>query len=160
MDDASLVEVLLEQQRLMLEQQRLMLEQQHTLAHEREGVLRQEAKAEKAEMREEANAEKAELRQEMEKMRGDLTPSPAVSEQQLAALQARIEALHVAKLLSDDEVYAIEDLCADYVALGLRTLEAACATSGATSKLVALVNLSEGIAADGPFARQARRKCT
>ena len=108
------------------------------------------------------------LRREMEckleQMREALTPEPpkeAVSEEQVTALQARLEALHSARLLSDGERDTIEDTIADYLelkaALGRVTLENAHASEGA-SRLLKLVGLSEGIAADGAFARQARRK--
>ena len=111
-------------------------------------------------MRQEAKAEKEELRQEMQKMHEELKPAPAISEQQLTALQARLEALHAEKLLSDDELYALEDMVADFV-----EYESAGAVTHATvhanenaSKLQKLVALSERITADAAFARQARRK--
>ena len=44
-------------------------------------------------------------------------PQDAVSDEQLSTLQARMESLHVAKLLSDDEFFAIEDLCVDFAEL-------------------------------------------
>ena len=149
---------------------------------EREEQMRQEAKAERVEqeakvekLRQEteakAAAEKAELRQEMqqqmEKMREEieekLTPAEAISEQRLASLQARLEALHVAKLLGDDELYALEDMMADYLELKASmgthvvTSEMVYASASA-SKLLKVVGLSEGVAADGAFARQVRRK--
>ena len=44
-----------------------------------------------------------------------MKPAEAIPEQRLAALQARLEALHAAKLLGDDELYALEDMVADFV---------------------------------------------
>ena len=91
-------------------------------------------------------------------------PQPAVDAAQLAALQARLEALHVAKLLADEELHALEDTIADFVELeataGIVTHEAIQATPGdaPAAKLVKLVALSERIVADSAFARQARRK--
>ena len=142
MDDTSFVQLLLEREDKM------------------------EAKTDR--LREEAKAEKEDLRQQMDakmdQMCEALTSAPpkvAISEQQVAALQARLEALHGAKLLSDDEQHALEDLVADYLELeatmGTVTLELAQA-SEAAGKLLKLVALSERIAADGAFARQARRK--
>jgi hypothetical protein len=94
-------------------------------------------------------------------MREELKPAEAITEQRLAALQARLEALHAAKLLGDDELYALEDMVADYYELkssmGVVTLEAMHAYKAA-SQLSKLVALSEGVVADGAFARQARRK--
>ena len=86
----------------------------------------------------------------------ELIPAP-----QLAALQRRLEALHSAQLLSEEELHTLEDLCADYLALKPS------ATVGFTPELISvaatlskLISLSEGMAADGSFARQARRKFT
>jgi hypothetical protein len=96
-------------------------------------------------------------------MREEMKPAEAISAQQLASLQARLEALHAAKLLTDGEVHTLEDTIADY--LELRSLMAGSTvtrdtanSSEAVGKLLKLIGLSEGIAADGAFARQARRK--
>eukprot|EP01045_Picozoa_sp_COSAG04_P017917 COSAG04_NODE_1621_length_6101_cov_11.014750_6_plen_97_part_00 len=94
-------------------------------------------------------------------MREELTPKPAVTEEQLTALQSRLEAIHAAQLLTDDEVFALQDLCADFMAVGLVTADMTAemaSAHAAAAKLLQLVRLSEGIASDGSFARQARRK--
>ena len=39
------------------------------------------------------------------------------TDDELAALQQRATKLHAAQLLADEELYAVEDLCADYVEL-------------------------------------------
>ena len=113
-DDASLVQVLLTQQKLMLEL--------------REEKSRQDAKVEKAELRQEMEAKMQRHQIEMqeradahywEKMREELKPPvEAITKQQLVALQDRLEVLHAAKLLGsagDDELWALEDIVADYV---------------------------------------------
>ena len=143
-DDASLVEVLLGQQRLM---------------HEREEALRRE-------LRDETQAKQDELRQEMQqqqaRLREELQPTEAVSEGQLASLQARLDRLHAAELLGDEEVYALEDCVADFVearaAYDVVTAEIVHANVEVMGKLHKLVALSEGLAQDAAFARQARRK--
>ena len=97
----------------------------------------------------------------------ELTPTAAISEQRLAALQARLEALHKADLLGDDQLYMLEDVVADFVefesAMGgaAVTLEAVHANENARNllKLVKLVGLSERIASDDAFSRQVKRKC-
>ena len=160
-DDASLVQVLLTQQKLMLEL--------------REEKSRQDAKVEKAELRQEMEAKMQRHQIEMqeradahywEKMREELKPPvEAITKQQLVALQDRLEVLHAAKLLGsagDDELWALEDIVADYVEFvssigGVATLELI-HTNEHASKLLKLVALSESIAADRAFARQARRK--
>ena len=164
--DTSLVTVLLEREERMRLEMEAKAEQLRQEVKAEKAVLRQEAKAEKEEQEAKAAADKAELRremqQQMDKMREELKPAEAISEQRLAALQARIDALHQAKLLGDDELYALEDLVADYVELessmGVAlTLETIRANENA-SKLLKLVGLSEHIAADSAFSRQARRK--
>eukprot|EP01043_Picozoa_sp_COSAG02_P036591 COSAG02_NODE_2690_length_8228_cov_10.450732_4_plen_119_part_00 len=81
--------------------------------------------------------------------------------QQVTTLQARLEALHATKLLGDDELYALEDVVADFVeyesSLGIVTLESISANDN-TSKLHKLVALSERLVVDGAFVRQIRRK--
>ena len=112
---------------------------------------------------------KADHKAEMDKLRAELTPAPAqelVSAEQMAALQARLESLHAAQLLSDEEFFALENLCSDY-------LEVKAATAGpltqelvysspakliVVSKLAKLVVVSEGLASDAGLARQVRRK--
>ena len=132
-DDASLVALVLEQQRLM---------------HEREDKLRQEMEA------------------KMEKMRDELTltrtpPAEAISEMQLDALQSRLQALHTAELLSDEELGSLEDAVADFIHLRA-SVEAVTMelvhTNSAAGKAHMLVSLSEGLPKDAALARQARRK--
>ena len=125
-------------------------------------LAREDKMREDLEAKMEAKTEKME--QQLEKMREEMKPAaPAevVSKSQIAALQARIEALHGAKLLGDDELYALEDAVADYLELkpsiGIATLETVNASEVA-SKLLKLISMSEGIATDSAFARQARRK--
>jgi chromosome segregation ATPase len=118
-----------------------------------------EAEAAKAEQR--AEAKMNEMAQLESKLREELAPSPAVNDDQLSALQARIGALHAAKMLSDDEVYALEDSLADYfdllASVTVVTKDMATAQSEA-SKVLKLVVLSERMASDQGFARQCQRK--
>ena len=111
----------------------------------------------------EAKLEKArqEMQSKVEQVEEKLTPAAAITGEQIASLGARLEALHAAQLLSDEELFTLEDTVADYVELqssmGVITLEAAHAIRAA-DKLVKLVALSEGIEVDRSFARQLRRK--
>jgi hypothetical protein len=68
-------------------------------------------------------------------------------DQQLIMLQARLEVLGVAKLLTDDELFAVEDVIAD------SSVEA----SG-DGQVAMLLALSARMASDSAFARQLRRK--
>ena len=150
---------------------------------------REEAKAERAELdakmerqRQETKQQLLQMEAKMEEQRKEMEqqqaliqqqavlkgppPVAAIADEQLAALQARIEGLHATKLLTDDELFALEDLIADYVELtmsvtdGIITKEMiyAMPTVGAASKLDKLVGLSAAMAGDAAFARQARRK--
>ena len=153
--------------------------------------IRQDAKAERDELESKLKAEyKVEMQQqkmehkaeldkmraamearhtaELERLRAELTPAPAeelVSAEQLAALQARLESLHAAQLLTEEEFFALEDLCADFLevqasASGVLTHELVYSNPafGEAAKLAQLIVVSEGLASDAGFARQARRK--
>ena len=128
---------------------------------EREEKLRSEAKAEKAELEARIHAEKVELRKEMQARLTELAPQEAISAERLTALAARLEALHAAQLLTDEELCALEDCLADFVdvraAYSVVTAEVVHANAAA-SKVLKLVLLSEGLAKDAAFVRQARRK--
>ena len=82
---------------------------------------------------------------------------------QIAALEERLETLHEASALSDDELYALEDCLADFLdakagcGLGLVTVEVA-HSNAAVGKLHRLIVLSEGMTKDAAFSRQVRRK--
>ena len=158
-DDASLVQLLLDREDRRLQEIR-SLESPAALA---------KADMKLQEIRQQAATEQDTLRREMgakmDQMRRDQTPTPpevAISEQQLSALQARLGAIHGAKLLSDEELHVLEDLVADYVELEASLAVAitinAAQLSETVGKLLKLVALSERMAADTAFARQVRRK--
>ena len=71
---------------------------------------------------------------------------PPVTEEQLACLQARIEALQAAKLVSDDETFALEDVIGDYVELnataGGQITLAFAQSSDVGRKMLGLIGLS------------------
>jgi hypothetical protein len=68
-------------------------------------------------------------------------------DQQLIALQARLEALGAAKLLTDDELFAVEDVIGDSSGEAL-----------GDDQVAMLLALSARMATDSAFARQLRRK--
>ena len=84
---------------------------------------------------------------------------------QVVALQARLESLHAAKILSDEELYALEDAIADDAEAALgegakggaqeEEQEEEEAVQGGVSRMVAL---SSRMAGDAAFGRQLRRK--
>ena len=134
--------------------------------------IRQDARAERDEFEVKMERQRDEAKAEMEKLRAEiraeLTPAPAqelISPEQLAVLQARLESLHAAQLLSDEEFFALEDACADFLELqgstvGVLSQDLVCSSAayGVAAKLAKMVVVSEGITSDAGFARQARRK--
>ena len=127
-----------------------------------------EARQDAKQLQAEHKAEVDKMRADMEKMRAELAPTlpqELISAEQLALLQARLESLHAAQLLTDEEFFALEDLCADYLevqtfAAGVLTQEVVGSNPayGEVAKLAQLIAVSEGLASDAGFARQARRK--
>ena len=140
-DSSALIERLLEQQKQMMIEQREYMEAK-------------------------LDAKDMELHTRLEQQRAQLTLAPSkaiVSDGQLAALQTRLEGMHTSKLLSPEELHAMEDLCADFLELkavvGVVTNDML-VSHDAVAKIVKLVGLSEHILSDATFARQARRKFT
>eukprot|EP01043_Picozoa_sp_COSAG02_P099679 COSAG02_NODE_35784_length_463_cov_1.131868_1_plen_105_part_10 len=76
---------------------------------------REQAKSERAEMEARLESKLAEQKAQMEEQKKATVARVEHTriEQQLPALQARIEALHAAQLLTDDELLSIEDVIAD-----------------------------------------------
>ena len=117
---------------------------------------RMKEQLEETELRAEARRQR-----EMRELEAKLRPQEAVSAERLSALQARLEAVHAAQLLSDDALHALEDCVADYfdlvASIGVVTTGMASAHSAA-SKLMKLAVLSERMTSDAAFARQCQRK--
>ena len=88
-------------------------------------------------------------------------PHEVISTEQVDALMARLEVLHSAKLLSDDELFALEDMITDFAearaALGAVTMEVV-HTNHAAGKVHKLLSVSEAVPRDTMLARQLRRK--
>lgn len=132
---------------------------------------RAEAKAEKA--RQEAKAQKAEMEAKLEEMEAKLEQQRQETEQQrqqnaklreqallreqtqIATLQSRVQALHAAQLLGDEELYRLEDIIVDG---GCDIDDGAAGGEGGSRVVAQMVALSGRMVADGAFARQLRRK--
>ena len=119
-------------------------------------------------------AKLAQAQADIERLREETAPrkkAPAITDDALAALQARMEALHAAQLLADDELFVLEDLLADFVELQAAVPEGEVLTKDAiysargpqytcapAVKLHKIALLSDKMAPDAAFARQLRRK--
>jgi len=97
---------------------------------------RQEMEAKLEEQRRETDRQRLESEAKLGAVRDD-----RLRDEQLVTLQARLEALHAAKLLGDAELYAVEDIVAD-----------------GGDQVAALLELSGRMVGDGAFSRQLRRK--
>ena len=69
--------------------------------------------AQMKEQKEEVERQRKEMERQMKEMEANLSPVAAISGEQLIRLQARLEKLHAAKLLTDDELFAMEVRTAD-----------------------------------------------
>ena len=123
-----------------------------TLREERSSI-RSEMESQFVQQREEISA----LKQLLDGSKRIHLARDAVTSEQLEAVQARLQALHVAQLLTEQELAKAEDAIADAVELMGVTPELPANDScvGAVLKLVAL---SDGMVGDVSFARQLRRK--
>lgn len=109
------------------------MEKQQTLLLERDAQARQDTEAKLETQRREMEVEDEQGR----------------TEQQTVALQTRVEALHTAKLISDEERDAIEDAVADSLDED---------DTRERDRVARMVALSGRVGADAAFARQLRRK--
>jgi vacuolar-type H+-ATPase subunit I/STV1 len=119
---------------------------------------RQESEAKAERLRQETQRDIEQQRQETQQVRAIASAKSAVSEYQLELLQTRIDALHQAKLLTDDEIGALEDCIADYIDCRSSLDPTADEISLVAEKVKKMVGLSEGMGKDGMLARQLRRK--
>ena len=136
------------------------MEQQQAEARAERQQLEARLEAQRLDSQREREAAAAQL----ERLREDLTPKPApplISDEQLQALQTRLEGLHAAELLTAAERDRLEDRLSDFILLlaaapdGVITTREAANPAAAEAKR--LVVLSERMPADAQFARQARR---
>ena len=115
-------------------------------------------------LRREMEAKMQEQKIELERT---LTPKPVISEEQVSALQARIEAMVATELLTGDECDAVIDLIADHAELTAttgvvtqETLRREFSGSAQVVKLQKIIAVSLAVRADASFARQLRRRLT
>ena len=97
----------------------------------------------------------------------EMTIDQFLQEDTLLTSRQQIQILHNALEMTDEELFALEDLVADYVDLTMSVVDriitrdmiyAMPSVDGVASKLDKLVGLSAAMAGDAAFARQARRK--
>ena len=115
------------------------------LSHMKEERQITEAKMEALRQEQHAKIERMEAKHRAEINGLREAASKADQMRDLLALQSRLETLHAAKLLADEELYAFEDILAEEDDVD-------------GGRVPALITLSGKMAGDGAFARQLRRK--
>ena len=80
------------------------------------------------------------------------------TDDQLERLQERFDALHQAKLLTDDEMFALEDKLSDFIECRSSATVAPGEMGAAAESVRKLVGICEAVSKDGMLARQLRRK--
>ena len=155
-ESSALLERLLARQQDMMERQ--SKEMQSKLEQQRK-----ESETKMEQQRKESEAKMNTIHVKMETMQEELAAPPraVIAKEQLHSLQTRLEGLHTAKLLSDEELGAIEDSLADFLEASagceLVTMEMV-NMNRAVGTVLKLIALSEGMAKDNMFARQLKRK--
>jgi hypothetical protein len=90
----------------------------------------------------------------MEKQRVEM--QALLDQAQMTALQVRVQALHATQLLTDEELYRIEDVIAD--GCEVNDVRVGTSADGRGEQVARMVALSARVAVEGAFARQLRRK--
>ena len=149
--------LLLREERETAERQRQEVEAKLEKQREESEAKLEEQRRHTERQRQESEAKAERLRLEMEKRLHDTKPrraTEAIAEGRLEALQARLQTLHEAKLLSEDDLSRLEDTIADCI----EVLPTADEHERSVERTVRMSQLSEKMAVDASLARQLRRK--
>ena len=139
--------------------------QRHALELKLEEQRREsEAKAEQQRQelnrqRQQSEATAEQLRHEIEQLQAEAAARPplaldAIDEDQLAALQSRLQSMHGAKLLTDDELFSLEDAIVDCI----EVMPTAGASASEVERVSRMLVVASKVPSDGTLARQLRRK--
>ena len=149
----------------MREHQKMQLEREEKLREERNQLemkleqQRQEQRLESEQQRRQFEMKLQQQQQEIEHLRARVAALPqpaaeAIDEDQISVLQSRIQSLYEAKLLTDDELYSLEDAIVDCV----EVLPTAGASASEVEKIRKMLLVSSKVVSDSTLARQLRRK--
>ena len=147
----------------MMEQLRVQVTEQRM--HDKAQREESEAKLEAQQQRHEAQLIQYEAKLEAQrndyeaKLEEQLQDSKTYTlESKLQGVQERLDALHQEKLLTDDEMFALEDIIVDFI----ECRSSGTSTPGEIGVVVErarkLVGVCEGVSKDGMLARQLRRR--
>ena len=138
------------EERAQFREERAQLEAQRQELEAKLGTQRKELQAQLESQRQEWEAKLERQRQSYEAKLE--TQHQALK---LRELQARFEALHASKYLSDDEFYILENLVVDNLS---EEFKRARGEGERHSTVISLMRLSDNVASDAGLARQLRRK--
>ena len=139
---------------------KLQAQQEEAEAQRKEAAAKLEQQRQGAETTLEAQKQEVEAqKKENETLRAELAARPrlakeVVGEEELAALQSRLQSLHDAKLLTDEEAYGLEDAIVDCI----EVMPTAGASAPEVEKVAKMVLVSAKVPGDAALARQLRRK--
>ena len=88
----------------------------------------------------------------------DAQAKSCASDVQLERMQERFFALHQAQLLTDDEMFALEDLVADFIECRSSVTASSGEIGTSAESMRKLVGMCEAVSKDSMLARQLRRK--
>ena len=149
----------------------MFMEKHQRVQQERDAQAKAEAKAERLERDTQAKVERAELEKkfesqleaqrcemaQLEQRLSEALPqaaSDAISDEELQTFQERLQTLHEAKLLSDDDLCCLEDTVADCIEVyPVADVKHLC-----VDKTLRMLRLSEKMKVDASLARQLKRK--
>ena len=101
-------------------------------------------------------------RQEIKQLRAELAARPqlalkTIDEDQFAQLQSRLQSMHEAKLLTDDELFGLEDQMVDCLE-AMPTASLTVLSASQVENVAKMLMVASKVANDAMLARQLRRK--
>jgi hypothetical protein len=141
------------------EQLRQEMNRQRQQSETKADQLRRESEAKAEQLRQQSQTTAEQLRQEIEQLRAETAARPPlamnmIDEEQLAALQSRLQSMHGAKLLTDDELFSLEDMIVDCI----EVMPTAGASAVEVEKVAKMLLVSSKVQSDSTLSRQLRRK--
>ena len=154
---ASLMEV----SAFMTEQLRTQIAEQRAHDEAQRGKVEAQLEAQRQDYESKLRERDAKLRDCEAKLRDCEAKAQAktcATDDQLERLQERFDALHQAKLLTDDEIFALEDKLTDFIECRSSATVSPGEMGAAAESVRKLVGICEAVSKDGMLARQLRRK--
>ena len=148
----------------------VFMETQQRLQIEREDKLESKLESQRLQMETKLESQRLQMEAKLEQVAQQakaatdaksqlLELQQAISESQLTILSTRVEAMHAARLLSDEELFHLEDSVGDYIGLRSSREPPIEELRAAVDRVLQLIGMVEGMPKDTTCARQIRRRC-